>query len=78
MHSRYWADRRSQESRDLLLTRVRGEYGEMPCLALTIPQAMRLFGLRQDICERVLDALVANEVLTKRDGDRYVSRSAGL
>jgi hypothetical protein len=77
LHPPSWFDRRSHESRELLLARVRGEFGEMPCLALTLPQAMRLFGLRQDICERVLDALVANEVLMRRDGERYVSRSIG-
>jgi hypothetical protein len=75
---RSWVDRRSHASRELLLTRVRGEYGEMPCLSLTLPQAMRLFGLREDICQRVLDALVAEDVLSRRDDDRYVSRSAGL
>ena len=40
------SDRRAQPARDLLLARVRGEFSEMPCLSLTIPQAMRLFGLR--------------------------------
>jgi hypothetical protein len=39
---------------------------------------MRLFGLREDICQRVLDTLVADDVLSRRDDDRYVSRSAGL
>jgi hypothetical protein len=68
-------ERRSHHSRDLLLARVRGEFGEMPCLSLTVSQAMRLFGLREDICQRVLDALVAKEVLARREDDRYVSRS---
>ncbi len=48
--ARLGADRRAQPGRDLLLARVRGEFSEMPCLSLTIPQAMRLFGLREDIC----------------------------
>jgi hypothetical protein len=78
IHPRPVADRRSQESRELLLRRVRGEFGEMPCLSLTLPQAIRLFGLREDICRRVLDTLVADETLARRDDDRYVCRSAGL
>ena len=32
------SDRRAQPARDLLLARVRGEFSEMPCLSLTIPQ----------------------------------------
>jgi hypothetical protein len=71
-------DRRVQPARDLLLARVRGEFCEMPCLSLTVPQAMRLFGLREDICRRVLGALVTDGVLWKRDDERYVSRSSGL
>ena len=70
-------DRRSPRSRDLLLARVRGEFSEMPCLSLTAPQAMRLFGLRDDVCLRVLDSLVAEGILWKRDDDRFVSRAAG-
>jgi hypothetical protein len=71
-------DRRAQPSRDLLLARVRGEFGEMPCLSLTIPQAMRLFGLREDVCRRVLGTLITDGVLWKRDDERYVSRSIGF
>ena len=72
------SERRRQPARDLLLSRVRGEFTEMPCLSLTIPQAMRLFDLREDICQRVLGARVIDGVLWKRADDRYVSRSAGL
>ena len=53
-------ERRSHQARDLLLARVRGEFTEMPCLSLTLPQAMRLFDLREDICRRLLGALVAD------------------
>ena len=45
---------------------------------LTIPQAMRLFGLREGICRRVLGALVTDGVLWKRHDERYVSRALGL
>jgi hypothetical protein len=67
-------DRRSHEARALLLARVRGEFTEMPCLSLTVPQAMRLFDLREDICRRLLGALVADGALSKREDERYVSR----
>ena len=70
-------DRRAQPARDRLVARVRGEFCEMPCLSLTIRQAMRLFGLREDICLRVLGSLVSDGVLWKRADDRYVSRAAG-
>jgi hypothetical protein len=39
------------------------EYQEMPGLRLTLAQAKRLFGLRKDICVRVLDTLVRQEIL---------------
>jgi hypothetical protein len=70
-------ERRVQPARDLLVARVRGEFSEMPCLSLTVPQAMRLFGLREDVCRRVLAALVSDGVLWKRADDRYVSRTVG-
>jgi hypothetical protein len=67
-------DRRGHQARDLLLARVRGEFTEMPCLSLTVPQAMRLFDLREDICRRLLAALVTDGALSKRDDERYISR----
>lgn len=64
-------DRRDPRSRELLLGRVRAEFQEMPCLRLTRPQAQRLFGLRVDICERVLATLVRqHEIFLGSDG-RY-------
>jgi hypothetical protein len=52
------SDRRNQISRDALVQRVYGEFHEMPCMRLTPAQARRLFGLRSDVCERVLEDLV--------------------
>jgi len=46
----------------------------MPCLSLTMAQSMRLFALRADICQRVLDTLVAERVLSCRGDGRYVLR----
>ena len=47
-------DRRSTASREHLLQRVRSEFKEMPCLRLTCGQVQRRFGLRADVCARVL------------------------
>jgi hypothetical protein len=68
-HVRAVPDRRDHGSREKLLSRVKGEFEEMPCLRLTQAQAQRLFGLRGDVCERVLATLVANETL-RLDVDR--------
>ncbi len=64
-------DRRDARSRELLLARVRAEFLEMPCLRLTRPQAQRLFGLRLDICERVLATLVRNHEIHLGADGRY-------
>ena len=47
-------DRRNHSQRQFLLDRVAGEFREMPCLRLTRAQAQRLFGLRADVCDRIL------------------------
>ena len=41
-----------------MLRRVRAEFIEMPGLRLTFPQAMRLWGLGEADCRRVIDMLV--------------------
>jgi hypothetical protein len=43
---------------DELVRRVRGEYLEMPGLALTLGQAQRMWNLRRGECERLLGDLV--------------------
>jgi len=63
-------DRRNQSSRDALRERVYGEFHEMSCLRLTAAQARLLFGLRADVCERILTGLVANGRLTY-ESQRY-------
>ena len=64
-------DRRKTAARNQLLRRVRGEFDEMPCLRLTCGQARLLFGLRHDVCERVLAALVQENFLTCGPDGRY-------
>ena len=52
-----------------VLTRVQGEFLEMPGLRLTEPQARRLWGLDAAGCEALLGALVEAKFLFRtRDG----------
>ena len=46
-----------------MVYRIREEFREMPGLRLTPAQATRLWGLEQDDCRQVIDALVAAEYL---------------
>lgn len=56
-------------SRDQMLTRIYGEYLEMPGLRLTFAQAQRLWGLDAATCTQLLDALVEARFLCRgRDG----------
>lgn len=48
-----------------MVRRVRAEFLEMPGLRLTFAQAMRLWGLDEDDCQRVIDALVGMCFLQK-------------
>jgi hypothetical protein len=52
---------------ETLIRRVRSEFLEMPGLHLTFSQAQRLWGLEQEICERVVTALI---------GDAFLRRTA--
>ena len=56
-----------------LLGRIRAEYREMPGLCLTLAQAARLWGLTPGACSEVLQALVAEGVLTCTREVRYVA-----
>jgi hypothetical protein len=52
-----------------LLQRVREEYRVMPGLALTKPQATRLFGVAPSVCGAMLRALVMENFLSRtREG----------
>jgi hypothetical protein len=54
-----------EDDRSLYL-RVRGEFREMPELALTLEQVARLFTIDRDVCQRVLASLVRDGVLRTR------------
>ena len=58
-----------------LMVHVRNEFTEMPGLRLSVPQAMRLWGLDREACERVVDALVQASFL-RRTSRGEVVRSA--
>jgi len=55
---------------------IRAEYLEMPGLALTRRQAQRLWGLSPDVCDTVLDSMVATHFLRRMRGDSFVRADA--
>lgn len=61
------------EQHDFLLSRIRGEYSEMPGLKLTVPQACRLWQLDRDTCESVLDQLAAEHFLLRTAEGSYIA-----
>src|SRR5688572_20750738 len=64
-------DRRDSASLAQLLHRVRAEFRDMLGLRLTCAQAQRLFGMRPDVCDRVLAALLEEGTLTCGSDARY-------
>ena len=63
---------------DRLLTRIEGEYGEMPGLSLTAPQASRLWAIDADTTARVLARLVETRFLRRTAVGKYVRTGAVL
>jgi hypothetical protein len=55
--------------------RVRGEFEEMPCLRLTLPQARTLFGLPDRVCEWVLGRLESDGFLGRTAQGEYVRQT---
>jgi len=53
---------------ELKLTRIQGEFLEMPGLRLTVRQAQRLWNLDQVVCESLLAALVDVRFLSESGG----------
>lgn len=52
--------------------RAEAEYREMPGLSLTLPQAQRLWGLDQETCAALFDALIARAVVKRTSDGRYI------
>jgi hypothetical protein len=63
-------ERRDPQSRERLRGRVRSEFDGTPGLVLTPAEAARLFGIREDICIRVMGELQAEGRLYS-SGERY-------
>jgi hypothetical protein len=59
-----------------LLYRICGEFLEMPGLRLTVAQAMRLWGLEREQCERALDVLIGRSFLRQTTGGVIVRAGA--
>jgi hypothetical protein len=59
-----------------LLYRICGEFLEMPGLRLTVRQAMRLWGLDREQCERAIDVLIGRSFLRQTAGGLIVRTSA--
>jgi len=59
-----------------IVERVRAEFVEMPGLELTLPQAVRLWGLGADDCRHVLDSL-ADAGFLRWTARRTVVRAGG-
>jgi len=57
---------------DDLLRLIQADYLEMPGLHLTKAQIQRLWGLEPDVCDALLDALVAAEFLRQTSRNGYV------
>ena len=54
---------------------IRAEYSEMPCLSLTLPQAMRLWSIDRRLCQLGLSALVEEGLLECLEDGKYRLRS---
>jgi hypothetical protein len=68
------AERRDVAGRHALLRRICSEFEAMPGLSLTIDQGAKLFGLRPDITERILNRLAAAHVLCQSRDGRFAIR----
>lgn len=70
-------ERRNRSSREQLVERILAEFREMPCLRLTRAQAQRLFGLRADVCERIIGKLMQDGLLRLDTDGRYATTEPG-
>jgi len=61
-----------------LLQRIKGEYLEMPGLALTLQQAQRLWALDRQTCETALCGLVQSGFLITTNAGAFVQASSPI
>ena len=55
-----------------IVTRIRGEFNEMPGLCLTLQQARRLWALDDDTCVHVLEDLMTEGFLRRNPAGIYL------
>ena len=55
---------------------IQAEYREMPDLSLKKPQMQRLWGLDAYVCDALVDALVAAQVLRRTTDGSYMAHGA--
>ena len=58
------------------VSRVRGEFAEMPCMKVTPEQARLLLGLEPPAADWVLEALIREGYLARTPGGELVKASA--
>jgi hypothetical protein len=58
---------------EVLVARVRGEYGEMPGLRVTLAQACRLWQVDVSTCGMLLDRLVREGFLHRTNNGFYIA-----
>jgi hypothetical protein len=66
-----------EPSRSHLVRLILGTYAEMPSLSLYLPQAARLFGLREATCLVVLDHLVRDGRIRRSPDGQYRASNDG-
>lgn len=66
-----------EPSRAHLVALILGTYAEMPGLTLHLPQAARLFGLREATCHVVLSDLVRDGRLRQTPDGQYRTANSG-
>lgn len=62
---------------DVIRRRICGEYLEMPGLRLTCAQAQRLWGLDQQTCVAILESLISDGFLQRRDDGVFARLTDG-
>jgi hypothetical protein len=60
-----------------IVTRIRGEFNEMPGLCLTFKQAQRLWALDGSTCANVLEGLLTEGFLRRNPTGVYIRSEAG-
>ena len=71
------SERARDDSTDMMLQRVCGEFMEMPGLRLTSQQAQRLWGVDERTCEVLLDHLVETKFLCRSAHGMYCRSTDG-